>query len=438
MPIEDADKVHSKRYAVAKTIKIFGYTLKLQTAIFIFGGFIGALFLLLAGYYMMTTPPVVPPAPVQPVYNINDTQIKFDIINTNYNYRIIKMEYLGSKEISDLKTALLPSMYPPSGSNYYIQRQSIIIDPQVKEFDNLNKEVYVYTGIDNNFHMSYNIPKYSECIDFVNGRWGFNIDDNVTKQNMYKYTFNITNSKTVIISNGQSISTELKQSQNYSTFIIYPGIYKERLTLLKTTRIIGMGNPIIDAGGVESVINIRSNDNVISGMTLINSGTKEFLDGGIVVPESSTNNIIVKNTIYNTINGIWIYKSNSNTITNNTLFKNDKNGMYLSGSSWNTITDNEVYSNTVNGIYLNSESNYNIIKNNNAHDNSQFGIVIESYNKLDNNCEYNTYKNNKMSCSNAFERGDSPSIIATPTPLSTSNADDWWTDCKGNPKCYQS
>jgi parallel beta-helix repeat protein len=437
MPIEDADKVHSKRYAIAKTITLFGYTLKLQTAIFIFGGVIGAIFLLLAGYFMFVSQPVVPPAPVRPVYNINDTQIKFNIINTNYNYRIIKMEYAGSKEISDLKSALLPSMYPPPGNSYYIQRQSIKIDPSVKEFNNMSSTVYIYTGIDNSFHMSYNIPKYSDCIDFVDGNWGFSVDDNVTRQNMYKYQFVINDSKTIIINNGESISSYLQRAQNYATIIVYPGVYKERLVITQTVRLIGIGNPVIDAGGVDAVINIRSSNNVISGFTLINSGTKEFLDGGIVIPETSANNIIVKNTIYNTINGIWIYKSNSNTITNNTLFKNDKNGIALMGSSWNTLTDNEAYANVFNGIYANSESNYNIIKNNNVHDNIQYGIVIDGYNKLDNNCEYNIYKNNKMSCSNAFERGDTP-IVVTPSPSNTANPDDWWTDCKGNPKCYQS
>lgn len=254
---------------------------------------------------------------------------------------------------------------------------------------------------------------------------------------MYEYKFEINNSKTRVIENGMDISTAISSTPNYSTIIIYPGLYQERLTISTPTRLIGIGNPIIDAGGIGAVIRLDSTDNVITGLTLINSGSREFSDGGIIIPDYSFRNIIVKNNIYNTICGIWIYKSDSNTIINNTIYNNDDNGITILNSNSNTITDNIIYNN-INGIYADRKSDKNIIKNNNLYDNIEYGVLIEDYNNLNNICEYNHYKNNKMSCSNAFERGDVPIRVTTPLPSNTANPDDWWTDCNGNPKCYQS
>jgi len=438
MPIEDADRVHSK-HEESTVLTIFGYKISFMMLMIIIGVSIGAIFLLIAGYMMMTPQPVIDIINTTPTPSPDNTNIEFTLITTDYNYNIIQMTYIKNKPITILQNELLLSLYPPQ-STHYVQRQAINNNNNVTYFNNQSNIVYIYTGLDNIFHMSYNLPKYSDCADFINGNWILNIDDNTTQQNMYKFKFNITNSKTIIIENNMSINNFINNASDYSTLFIYSGDYKEKLELTRPLRLIGFGNPSLDAGGSGADITIRSNNNVISGLTIMNSGIKEFIDGGIVIFPGSNENIITKNTIYKTIYGIRLDQSDTNTITNNTIYDNDKNGIMVIGSSSNTIIKNTIYTN-INGIYLDSKSNLNHIRENNIYNNKDYGIIIEDYASLQNICEYNTYNNNKMSCSDSIDRNQTSISITittsnTPRPIITSN--NWWADCNGNPKCYQS
>jgi parallel beta-helix repeat protein len=441
MPIEDADKVHSRRGSDKAMITIFGKSIGLMKLMTIAGVGFAAIFLLIGGVMMMTPQPVAiidPNVTAQITQQpTNTTLLSFEMFNTNYNYKIIKMSYGGNKTIVNIQKEILLSIYPPQ-SPHYVQRQAIDND-NVTEFGTTHKIIYIYTGLDNAFHLSYTIPSYSTCIDFIDGDWILNVDDNSTQRNMYTYKFNITNSKLKIIENGMSINNSLQGSQDYSTFLVYSGLYKERILLTKPTRLVGIGNPTIDAGGSGSGVSIHSNNNVITGFIIFNSGNKDFMDGGISIMPLSNGNIITKNTIYKSIYGIFMYQTESNTITNNTIYENDKNGIMLVNAFSTTITGNNIYNN-VNGIHANALSDLNIIRDNNVHDNKDYGILIENYKSLHNTCEYNTYSNNKVLCSDSIDRSTNQTQTQTITPTTTGtiNADDWWSDCKGNPKCYQS
>jgi nitrous oxidase accessory protein len=436
MPIEDADKVHSRR-GEKPTINILGFKVPFMTFMITLGVGIGAIFILIAGVMMMNPPQVAPVIIIEPP-KIDSTNITFDVITTNYNYRIIKMTYSGGRSVSNFPSEILLSVYPPP-SNYYVQRQAVQ-NNNVTMFNIQYNTIYMYTGIDNIFHISYDIPKYSDCVDFISGDWSLNADDNLIKRNMYKFNFNISNSKTMIIEGGSSISDSIKILPEYSTLFIYSGLYKEKIILSKPVRIIGINNPVINAGGSGSDITIQSSNNVISGLTITNSGNKEFMEGGIVITPGNTGNIITKNTIYQTVHGIWIYRSGLNTITYNTIRNADKNGIMMISSSSNTIIKNTLYNN-IDGIRADAQSDLNTINENNVYDNLGYGIIIDNYASLNNICEYNIYKTNKMSCSNSVDRDQTPIIRTTVptvriTPVTTSN--DWWSDCGGNPKCYQS
>lgn len=439
MPIEDADKVHSKRGSDKATVSIFGKKIGFMK-LMIGGGVSFALIFILIGVYFMMTPAPIPvinnTTPIIPSYNIN-----YSVISTNYGYKILKLSYSGDKPITNFQNELLLSMYPPTKS-HYVQRQIVKADPDVTQFDNDYNITYVYVGFDNTFHVSYSIPKYSDCVDFVDGNWNLNIDDNVTKYNLYKFNYTIKNSKTKTIENGISITDSLRNITDYSTIFVYPGIYKERIVLTKSIRLIGIDNPIIDAGGIGAALTLKSQNNVISGLTLTNSGNKTAYDGGIVILSESSGNIIVKNTIYQTIYGIWIYKSSSNTISNNTIRNNDQNGIMVLESSSNVITNNIIYNNLNDGIHLDSVSVFNTIKENTVSNNQNYGIIIDKYQTINNICEYNIAKNNKMSCSDSIDRNETTTYTVTTSttvsPKYTQINEEWWEDCNGDPKCYQS
>lgn len=442
MPIEDADKVHSKRGQEGAAITIFGKRIGFMKLMFGLGIGIAVIFLSAAAYYMMLPAPVPPVVETPNVIVINDTKISFDIINTSYNYRIIKMSYAGNKPIPNIQAELLLSMYPPQ-STHYVQRQSIA-NSNISSFDTKNNTLYIYTGVDNAFHMSNNMPKYSECVDFINGEWSLNVDNNITQMNMYNFKFTIADSKTYNIENGMRINESIQELPDRSTAFIYQGVYKERIALIKSIRLIGINSPLIDAGGFGSGISVYSNNNTISGLIVVNSGNREeTANGGIVVMSSSSGNTIIKNEIYRTLYGIVLYKSPLNIVTNNTIHDNDKYGIFLFGSSSNILTNNSIYLN-IDGIRVNSESNYNMIHDNNVHDNDDYGIIIDNYKNLGNICEYNIYKNNKMSCSDAIDRDQQVTTnisggVITPKITPTTNYNtDGWEDCKNNPKCYQS
>ena len=86
MPIEDADKVHSKRGGRdSANITILGHTIGIMKLITIIGVIIGGLFLLVAAVLMMSPQPVIIPVQENPAIIINTTKISFDVMPTIYN-----------------------------------------------------------------------------------------------------------------------------------------------------------------------------------------------------------------------------------------------------------------------------------------------------------------------------------------------------------------
>ncbi len=72
--------------------------------------------------------------------------------------------------------------------------------------------------------------------------------------------------------------------------------------------------------------------------------------------ESSSNNILINNSIYYAHTGILLYFSSNNTLINNTAKSNNR-GIYLSSSSNNTLTGCSILNNTYSGIIISSSSN---------------------------------------------------------------------------------
>jgi parallel beta-helix repeat protein len=119
---------------------------------------------------------------------------------------------------------------------------------------------------------------------------------------------------------------------------------------------------------------------------------------GIRLHSFNHNNTISHNVAYNnTWQGIRLEDNNFNcSIHNNTVYENKEDGIRLIGSLSNTISNNIAYDGSANGILLIEDSNNNSIFNNILYDNNYDGLAIGGTPRSHNNTVVNNtaYLNN--------------------------------------------
>jgi len=130
-------------------------------------------------------------------------------------------------------------------------------------------------------------------------------------------------------------------------------------------------------------------NNTIAHNTLNGNG-----EDGIFM-EYSNNNTISYNTATNNIDGAHIEFSNYNTVTGNNLSGNS-DGIYMYVADHNLITGNTCDDNQYVGIYLSYECNNNTASNNECHKNSQYGMPFSSGFQISNS-NHNIISNNNVS-----------------------------------------
>ena len=116
-------------------------------------------------------------------------------------------------------------------------------------------------------------------------------------------------------------------------------------------------------------------DNVIRDNTLYNSTYN-----GIVVWESTSNELIGNNATRNGDTGIWLYHTSGTLVQQNVLYRNYWNGIRISGTSWsnvvveNTVLESQLYQGI--GIW---DSHDNFILNNTIRRNNYNGVYLGDY-----------------------------------------------------------
>jgi len=105
---------------------------------------------------------------------------------------------------------------------------------------------------------------------------------------------------------GLSIQELINAAPPNSTIYIPPGYYKERVVINKPLKIIGVGWPVIDGGGVGDVILINSTWVELNGVIVTNSGTLPE-EAGIKIYKSW---VILRNIVINfSYNGVYMVMS---------------------------------------------------------------------------------------------------------------------------------
>lgn len=174
---------------------------------------------------------------------------------------------------------------------------------------------------------------------------------------------NISGSKKLIVCpegcNFSSIQTAIDSADRGDTIEVQNGTYFENVDINKKIILIGVGWPVVDAGGRGSVITLTTGKSTIKGFVIKGSG-KEETSSGILI--KSNDNIIRNNNVSNNWNGFYLENSGNNRLNGNNASYNRNAGIYLAYSRNNVLSGNIALKNSF-GIYV-SSSEYNALDHN--------------------------------------------------------------------------
>jgi parallel beta-helix repeat protein len=188
---------------------------------------------------------------------------------------------------------------------------------------------------------------------------------------------------TLIVGNSQSGYESIQEAVNSACvgdeIIVYPGTYYENIVVDKRLDLIGLKNPVIDAGGdyfKGPGVTILADGVLMEGFTIRNSTNTagDPLSGAGVFVRSNNNTI--KGNIFenNYRSGIKVLGGYNNSITNNSVDSNFE-GILMSDSHSNKITSNHINNNNGTGIFITGSSELNLVKYN-IIDNNSRGILL--------------------------------------------------------------
>lgn len=196
------------------------------------------------------------------------------------------------------------------------------------------------------------------------------------------------------------IQDAIENATDGDIVFVYYGTYNEHITVDKQLTVIGITSiseeiPYIDGGDYATVlitadncifenfsvssdwwngIRLQSNGNVIRNCSVLKA------TGGDIKLDHSSNNLISDNIFRGGVQGILLENSSHNTIINNIADSHDFTKLSLwSESNYNLVCNNE-FSNSGawEGILNDEGCSYNIYKNNKIWNNADVGIYIES------------------------------------------------------------
>ena len=113
-----------------------------------------------------------------------------------------------------------------------------------------------------------------------------------------------------------SISAAIARAAPGDTIEVQAGVYPEHVVIDKPLTLVGLGNPVIDGGGVGIIVLITAPDVTLRGFTLRNSGRLlEHEDGGIESQAERT--VIEGNHLENVLFGIYLNNAASGIVRGN-------------------------------------------------------------------------------------------------------------------------
>jgi len=178
---------------------------------------------------------------------------------------------------------------------------------------------------------------------------------------VFLFTGCLNHEKNVEISKDEIIKIQqlINEASNNDEIYIPSATYYENIIIDKPIKLIGdnKDNTIIDGGGKQEIILIKSDNVIISNITIRNSGG--YTDNaGIKV---LSDNLIINDCIfYRTKTGIYFDQTENNLISN-CIFHTNGEGIYSYNSKNTVIKDSQFYHNSF-GLNIDNSENININK----------------------------------------------------------------------------
>ncbi len=153
-----------------------------------------------------------------------------------------------------------------------------------------------------------------------------------------------------------------------------PGTYAESVELTFPVTLDGQGHAILDGQGRGSVVTVTGAKVVVTGITVIGSGSShEEVDSGIKLTKSATRARVIGNVLEGNLYGVDIHGARDAVVADNTIIgRTDRrmnargNGVYVWNAPGAVVEDNEIRLGR-DGIFVNS-SKKNIFRNNSFRD----------------------------------------------------------------------
>ena len=162
--------------------------------------------------------------------------------------------------------------------------------------------------------------------------------------------------------------------------VLTPRVYHGPVIIDKPLALIGLPGVVVDGGGANNVILVKSDNVVIKGVKVVNSYSDVAFEPAGIKVSGSRNVTISGNIIDRVIHGIYVVNSTEVVVENNVITSfaerdvNDRgHGVYLWYTK-NTYVINNSISHVKDGVY--SDHSTNISVKNNVVTNSRYGTHL--------------------------------------------------------------
>lgn len=136
---------------------------------------------------------------------------------------------------------------------------------------------------------------------------------------------NLTDNRLVVSPNGPytTIESALNEARDGDVIEVRGGVYRTSLMIKKSVTLEGVGNPVIDGGGVGTVVMLSAPNIQLRGFDIRNSGDETDHDhSGVIIQAAGVT--VENNRIYEVLFGIFIEKADNAIVRNNDITSKTK------------------------------------------------------------------------------------------------------------------